>query len=304
MSKRKPSTGAPSVVVYGDVILDIYHYVKRVKKNVETDCGSVYLVDRTESRLGGAGAAAMLAAGLGADVRLYGPLGNDLAADTVRTLCKRSNVDGSGLVGAGKRRTPVKHRHVDTDGDTLLQHRFDLEDCTPYAAPGIPFSGDVLVISDYGKGACGNVQKLIRDTTSKHIIVDPAYMKDWHIYRGATIIKPNYREACDAAKRLGYDCVLEHPGAVASFLAIALGTTIVLTKDSEGFFISHPNGDFLHVPAASADKKDVTGAGDTVAAALAVSISRQDSVYEACRFAAKLAAKQIESIGVIQVSAE
>ena len=285
----------PELTIFGDYLLDEYQTVERIKENPEST-GAVYAIRGREQRAGGAGAVALIGRGLGAACRLIGPIGQDAGAVALCAILEATGASLGLTVEAG-RQTPTKTRHL--ANGKLLPDRFDVEQFQPFHFEEMPRISGTLVISDYGKGACSNVETLIafakQSTTCNRIIVDPAPNVDWRRYIGASIIKANYAECRAAVAMLGYSGI--GPIAIASKLSEKLHCEIVLTKDREGMYLS--NG--AHIPAMPATVVDVCGAGDTVTAAIAISLEQRLTLEFACRYAAKAAAKQIESIGVCQV---
>lgn len=283
------------LTVFGDCLLDNYVTVERVKNNPEST-GAVYAVRGKEQRAGGAGAVAMIGRGLGAACRLIGPIGQDSGAVALRAILEAAGV-AIGLTVEEGRQTPTKTRHILYG--RLLPDRFDVEQFQPFRFMDFARIQGTLIIADYGKGACSNIERVIafaKQSNVERIIVDPAPNTDWRRYAGADIIKANFNE-CVAAATLLCDKTFYRPSTVAEFLAERLRCRIVLTKDREGIFLD--NG--THIEAYPANVVDVCGAGDTVTAALAIGLSQRLSLEFACRYAAKAAASQIESIGVCQV---
>lgn len=283
----------PQITVYGDLILDEYIDVERVKDNPEAG-GAVYRIQGRRFKAGGAGAVASVSSGLDACCRLVAPIGDDYYGSALQGILERNRVSLA-LLPQPLRLTPLKTRHVCRG--RLLPDRFDIEGPTEFVAPDFFIDG-ALIIADYAKGACSNPQSIIRNAIARQcqlIIVDPSPVADWRSYQGAHIIKANFSECRNASKMLGGPII--HANEIANFLATRLDCRVVLTKDSDGIYL---NGG-LNVPATFANKVDVCGAGDTVTAAIAVSMSSGKSIYYACQFAADMAARQIESIGVCQV---
>jgi D-beta-D-heptose 7-phosphate kinase/D-beta-D-heptose 1-phosphate adenosyltransferase len=291
--------------VYGDCILDAYTSVTRSKRSPEGQ-GSVYAVGGTIYRPGGAAAVATLARGLGCDVRLWGPVGVDPSSDILASLLSKAGVI-TRLDPLKSRLTPLKTRHV-CEG-SLLPDRFDCERIQSYSAQPFDY-GRMLIISDYDKGACIGVRRMIQEATlhGGTVIVDPAKFANWSRYKGCTIIKPNFAEGCIAAKSLGYDCIKQDKQSIATFLSLKMDCIVVLSCSDKGLYVAQEGNFVQHIPAIPVVVKDVTGAGDTCAAALAcelfdktLSNKDYDNLISACEVAVEKAALQVSLIGVCNV---
>lgn len=164
---------------------------------------------------------------------------------------------------------------------------------------------DALLISDYGKGVCTRsvLRRVIRAARLRGlpIVVDPALGADYKCYRGATIIKPNRREA-----ELAFGRPIRSPDD-----ALSAGRTIcrrhgfgaaVITLDQEGLSLATADGLCRHWSVSAREVCDVTGAGDTVLAMLGVCLADGQPLVEACRLANLAAAMQVERMGVAAIS--
>ncbi len=162
--------------------------------------------------------------------------------------------------------------------------------------------GDMVLISDYGKGVC--TRSLLRSLVNRAhdvnvpILVDPARSRDWSDYGRVTLIKANWAEAMEA---VGNHDV--RPLTLARRLSDERNCHVVVTLGRYGLVCAERSGYCWYWPAESVDSKDVCGAGDTVLAAMAVALAAGQSMWEASRFTVQAAARQVSSIGITTISA-
>lgn len=281
------------VTVIGDLMLDRYWHCEAAKLNPEVP-GVVWRYERTSSSLGGAAAVAGILAGMGATVAVVGRVGRDLEggelASELEQVCDSVSINREG-------RTTTKQRMI--VGGQLLGNRFDFE------SPG-PQPGDVqaieagtwhraVIVSDYGKGFISRESWLVaRDYwAGRFVLVDPACGRSFDEYAGASCVKMNALEA----HRL---CGLE-PEAAAELLARRHDLAVIVTDGPRGMWFCE-GGRKLYQPAAAAVRmRDVTGAGDTVAAAIAAARAEGLDWPQCLDRAARLAARQVEQLGVAPV---
>lgn len=296
-AKRKPH-----ITVVGDLILDRYLIGDATKLNPEMP-GVVIRVDKEDDRLGGAAAVAMLAAGFGARVTLAGVVGDDEPGDRLRELLDAHGIESH--LWVDRRPTTWKQRIV-TRGQ-LRPDRCDREVTTPVNdraekfLAGVPL-GDILLISDYGKGVCTrglleSLGNLARDARIR-ILVDPSRSRNWADYGRVSLIKANWIETTEAAS-----CGNLRPLALARKLSDIHNCHVVVTLGRHGMVCAERSGATWHLPATPTEVRDVCGAGDTVLAALAVEIVTGKSLREACHAAMGAAGRQVGAVGVLAVAA-
>jgi D-beta-D-heptose 7-phosphate kinase/D-beta-D-heptose 1-phosphate adenosyltransferase len=135
--------------------------------------------------------------------------------------------------------------------------------------------------------------------SKKKIIIDPK-PQNVHLYRGAFLVKPNASEACQMT---GKDCVTEEGvTAAGKGLVLQFGSHVILTRGRQGVSLFERAGDVTHIPTAATEVFDVTGAGDTVTAALALSIAAGATLKEACIIANTAAGIKVGKTGTATVS--
>jgi D-beta-D-heptose 7-phosphate kinase/D-beta-D-heptose 1-phosphate adenosyltransferase len=278
----------------GDVMLDHFVYGDVVRISPEAPI-PVLSVDHDQSMLGGAGNVVRNLTSLGAKVVFVTVTGDDEAAGVIeRLLASLPNCE-SHVIRDSRRRTTVKTRYL-SHGQQLL--RVDAENASPLAAEVFEdvigrFQGclsgvDVVLLSDYAKGVLSGAysQCLIaagRDAV-KSVYVDPKG-RDFQRYRGATLIKPNLKELSEATRLpVSNDADVEK---AARRLIDDCGTPAVLvTRGASGMMLVRENEPAASFRSRAREVYDVSGAGDTVAATLALSaaagFSMEDSVEVAC----------------------
>lgn len=284
----------PHILVIGDAMLDTYLYgeVSRVSPEAPIP---VVCPAREEDRPGGAANVACNAALLGAEVTVLFPLGSD---DQARRLMDRLQVYGvnvkcvlrdSGqhtinkirLVGNGQQIARIDRNDrylLEADAENALMARF---------REALP-TQNVVILSDYGKGTCTErvCREVIRMSSdaNKPVIVDPKGT-DWEKYRGAFVITPNMKELNLFAGQsiLNDDAAIEdaHQGVYHR-----LGIRYLLLTRSERGMSLLDDRTALHISTQAREVNDVSGAGDTVVAALAVKLAENTkNIEEAVRFA-------------------
>jgi D-beta-D-heptose 7-phosphate kinase/D-beta-D-heptose 1-phosphate adenosyltransferase len=312
--KRLTDIGKQTILCIGDLMLDnfVYGEVSRISPEAPAP---VIRVSREDVIIGGAGNVARNIASLGARCLFVGVIGDDPAGKMLRSALDRGKSGiTSRLAIDPLRPTTRKLRFVSEHHSTHLL-RADWELAKPvssktegilirHALALLPRAGAV-VLSDYAKGAL--TPRLIRAvidrarTLKKPVIVDPKG-NDFSIYRGATIITPNRKELADATRlAVGTGAEL---AAAASALARAVGSKAVLVTLSEEGMMLHARGvSAVHVPAYSVKVRDVSGAGDTVAAVLAVMLALGADFEAAMRAANAAASVVVGKSGTATVSA-
>lgn len=290
----------PRITVVGDLILDRYLIGDATKLNPEMP-GVVIRVDREDDRLGGAAAVAMIAAGFGAKVTLAGVVGRDEPGARLRQLLDTQGIESH--LWTDERPTTWKQRIVARG--QLRPDRCDREVTTPIGTKAERFLatlpiGDVLLISDYGKGVCtrrllqrlGNLARL----ANVPILVDPARLRNWSDYGAVSLIKANWVEANEAA-----GTPAPGPLALVRSLSDRHECDVVATLGRHGLVCAQRGEPVWYLPASATDLRDVCGAGDTVLAALGLAMVQGDALRTACRFAIAAAGQQVGNLGVATV---
>lgn len=281
------------VLVVGDVMLDEYLTGRVRRVSPEAPVPIVELEARTDTA-GGAGNAASNITGLGGQAVLGALMGGDDNGRRLRTVLKRAGVDLSGAVDDVARPTTTKTRVV--AGQQQIA-RVDVEDTAPI---GVELAAQLLVwfrqacvdahavlLCDYGKGVltpelCTELIGHARGLRLP-VVVDPKGA-DFSKYRGATVITPNVAEVEVATQHVRP--TPPDPVACAQVLVPELGgAAVLLTRGPDGMALFRPGVEPLSVTADTQRVFDVTGAGDTVVAVLALALGAGAGMEAAMRLA-------------------
>jgi D-beta-D-heptose 7-phosphate kinase / D-beta-D-heptose 1-phosphate adenosyltransferase len=301
-----------TVLCIGDVMLDdfVYGEVTRISPEAPTP---VLKVEHNAVEIGGAGNVARNIAALGAQCVFVGLIGDDEAGLVLRHALAKLGSIVPQLVVDGARPTTRKVRFVSEHHSTHLL-RADWETAEPasaesqsaiiaYAEVAIPKAGAV-VLSDYAKGAL--TERVIRAIIDKArrlgrpVIVDPKG-HDYRVYRGATLITPNGKELAAAVHR-PVTTEAEIAGAAAELARLIDSEAVLITRSEEGMSLHVEGRAPVHVPAYPVKVRDVSGAGDTVAAVMAVLLAMKTPYEFAMRAANAAAAVVVGKRGTATVS--
>jgi D-beta-D-heptose 7-phosphate kinase/D-beta-D-heptose 1-phosphate adenosyltransferase len=297
------------VLVVGDVMLDRFIVGKVSRISPEAPVPVVQF--QTEYvRLGGAANVAHNLAALGGHVSLVGLVGADAAAARLREGLAAEGIETEGLIEDPSRPTVEKVRIV-TDRNQQVA-RVDYESDSEVdgeveerlLARISRMSGDakVLLVSDYLKGTVtkalmGSLVKI--KATGAPLIVDPK-ISHLDCYAGASLVTPNRQEAEAATlRRIRSDA--EARLAALDFMARAQCEAVLITRGEAGMWLSS-DGTEGAVPAVAREVADVTGAGDTVVAMLALALAAGATMAEAARLANHAAGVVVGKFGPATVT--
>ncbi len=290
------------LLVVGDVMLDRYWFgeVSRISPEAPVP---VVKVERSEERLGGAANVARNAAALGAVTALLSVVGDDDAGRTIGRLLEDGQIDAA--------------LHVDRDIDTTVKLRvigrqqqllrIDFETAPSHEVLQAKLAdfetrivqSDVVILSDYGKGGLTHIADMIRiaRTHDKPVLVDPKG-DEWGKYAGATVVTPNRSELRAVVGRWSSE---EELAAKAQKLRGELGLeALLVTRSEEGMTLFAD--EIHHQPAQAREVFDVSGAGDTVIATLAVMIAAGADWAESIRVANIAAGIVVGKLGTAVVT--
>jgi D-beta-D-heptose 7-phosphate kinase / D-beta-D-heptose 1-phosphate adenosyltransferase len=281
------------VLVLGDVMLDrfVYGSVERTSPEAPVP---VMTLERTFDMPGGAANVARNAVALGAQVVLLGVVGTDDAAAELRQHLQRESGLAVHFIADAARPTTTKTRYV-ADRQQIL--RTDVELAAPLAEPvvhtllaeftaALP-DADIVVLSDYGKGVLSEEVTgraiAAANSAGRRVLVDPK-SRSFAKYRGATVLTPNQHELQSA---WGHPCVSDEQviEAARSVLAQGICSIVVATRGKQGMSIIPASGEALHIRTVASEVYDVTGAGDTAMAALAVALASGADIVAAAKLA-------------------
>ncbi|MDA9519323.1 D-beta-D-heptose 1-phosphate adenosyltransferase [Bradyrhizobium sp. CCBAU 11434] len=303
-----------TVLCIGDIMLDefVYGEVSRISPEAPTP---VIAAQRSEIHIGGAGNVARNIASLGARCVFVGLVGEDDAGRQLASAMAGYAGIESALVCDPSRPTTRKVRFVSEHFSTHML-RADWEQASAASdevetwlieaiLPQIA-RADIVLLSDYAKGVL--TARVIRHTidaaraAGKPVIVDPKSL-NWAIYRGATLLTPNRKEFAEATRSRA-DTPQSIVDASEDVIRLADCEAILVTQGEHGMTLVPRHGEAVHVPAFPVKVRDVSGAGDTVAAALAVSIAAGADWDTALRIASAAAAVAVGKQGTASVSVD
>jgi D-beta-D-heptose 7-phosphate kinase / D-beta-D-heptose 1-phosphate adenosyltransferase len=301
-----------TVLCVGDLMLDefVYGEVSRISPEAPAP---VMVVQRSETNIGGAGNVARNIASLGARCIFVGLIGEDEAGAKVKAQLAQESLIESVLVCDAARPTTRKVRFVSEHFSTHML-RADWELAQPASAgieeqlidailPLLP-RADIVLLSDYAKGVLtARVIRNVIDAAKKlgrPVIVDPK-SANLAIYRGATLLTPNRKEFAEATRSRA-DSERNIADAAQDAMQLADCEAILVTQSEHGMTLVPRRGEVIHAPAHPVKVRDVSGAGDTVAAVLAVALAARADWETALRMANAAAAVAVGKKGTATVT--
>jgi rfaE bifunctional protein kinase chain/domain len=297
-------------VVVGDVMLDEYVWgsVDRISPEGPVP---VVNVQRRTYMPGGAGNTATNVAALRGEALLLGVVGDDYPGKQLREALNRAGVHTAGVLIDDSRPTTTKTRIV-AHGQHVVRVDAEyrgplsaaLENALLEQAERLLAIADACLLSDYAKGLVS--QRLAADIIAlarkagKPVVVDPkgtSYGK----YRGATVVKPNLREAAQVlgCELNGLPSLLE---AGQRLLRMVESKALLITRGAEGMSLFQAESEPLHIAAEAQAIFDVTGAGDTVASLLAMGLAAGATLEQAARLANQAAGIVVGKVGTVPAS--
>ncbi|MED5530512.1 MAG: bifunctional D-glycero-beta-D-manno-heptose-7-phosphate kinase/D-glycero-beta-D-manno-heptose 1-phosphate adenylyltransferase HldE [Pseudomonadota bacterium] len=304
MKLEMPQFQHARLLVIGDVMLDRYWHGEASRVSPEAPVPVVKVGNR-EDRPGGAGNVALNMAALGSAVRLVGIVGND---ETGLELLSRLNAAGvyCDFLQSADKPTITKLRVIGQHQQLIrldFEQQFEAADIIGLQGKVKSLIGDsqVMVLSDYGKGALQETANLTELGRSKDIpiIVDPKGT-DFAKYRGATLITPNLSE---------FEAVVGYSNNEEEFVNKGLRLVkdlnleaILITRGEHGMTLIRPDSPELHLPARAQEVFDVTGAGDTVISVLAAAMAAGNGLADSTALANLAAGLVVGKLGTAAIS--
>lgn len=262
-------------------------------------------VHEEEGRPGGAGNVALNVAALGGQAGLLGLVGDDPVADQLRERLENSGINCHLL--ADERYPTITKLRVLSRHQQLI--RLDFEDGFPGFDESVLLKRfeqlldeyDLVVLSDYGKGTLANPGKWIECAAKRQIpvLVDPKG-RDFDKYRNAYLITPNMAEFEAVVGECADDQAVESKGQ--KLMERCHLENLLVTRGEQGMSLLGGNQETLHIPTHAQEVFDVTGAGDTVIAALAASLSAGSPLESAVQLANLAAGVAVGKLGTATVS--
>ncbi|MEO7272196.1 MAG: D-glycero-beta-D-manno-heptose-7-phosphate kinase [Vicinamibacterales bacterium] len=300
-----------SILVVGDVMLDHFVYGRVTRISPEAPVPVVQF-ERDEFRLGGAANVAANIVALGGRAAAIGIVGADAEGTRLVEELQRLTVDASGIVPDPARCTTRKLRVVTTRNQQVARVDYEsdaeitgaLEAAIAARIVAQIATADAVLISDYLKGVVSRaVARTCIDAATRRgipVLVDP---KVPHIdyYTGATVVTPNHHEA----EAVTHMRIRTSDEAREGALRVRERTgcqSVLITRGEHGMWLLAPEGE-AELAAEAREVSDVTGAGDTVIAALALGLAAGAPLADAARLANRAAGVVVAKFGPATVSA-
>jgi D-beta-D-heptose 7-phosphate kinase/D-beta-D-heptose 1-phosphate adenosyltransferase len=293
-----------NILVIGDAMVDKF-IVGRVTRISPEAPVPVVAFDHDMYRMGGAANVASNVVALGCQVTLIAVTGRDEAAATLSEACREAGIAPS-LVGDAGRPTTTKTRvvtdrnlqvaRIDYESDVEINGEIEdriIAEITKHAT-----RCSAIIVSDYMKGCVTRrvMQTAVGAGTERGtpVLVDPK-IPHLNYYSGSTIVTPNHHEA-EAATYRRVRSEDEARGAARLFRERAGCRHVLMTRGDQGIWLLS-DGMEGYLPAAAREVADVTGAGDTVIATLAVALASGATLGEAARLANEAAGIVVAKFG-------
>ncbi len=269
------------VLVIGDVMLDAYYWgrVDRISPEAPVP---IFLQEKIEYRMGGAGNVALNVSALGASVFLISMIGKDIEAKEILSIAKKEKVSVKYILTSAKRPTTSKVRimsrhqqmiRLDKEDISFLSEKEEvvlikqIKNCFEQVKP------QVVILQDYNKGVLSKriIEIVILEgkKISAMIAVDPKKNNFFH-YKGVTLFKPNWKETKEAFNMGDMSISLQHLSAIHQALKKKIQHDIsFITLSEKGVYYQYKQKKQI-IPAYIRRVADVSGAGDTVIAVVSL----------------------------------
>ena len=291
------------ILVVGDAMLDRYWFgdVERISPEAPVP---VVRVRAAEERLGGASNVARNIVSLGAQAGLLTVVGDDEAGHCIARLLEASRIRGHlhtdrrltttvkvRVIGRQQQVVRVDFEHA-PEAEVLASHLDEFAALLPHY--------DLVLLSDYGKGGLAHIERMIRlaRAAGRPVLIDPKG-DDYSRYAGATLVTPNRAELREVVGRWRDEADLDRR---AQDLRRQLGLqALLLTRSEEGMTL-YTDAPAWNIPAQAREVYDVSGAGDTVIAVLAVLLGAGRPLREAVELANRAGGIVVGKLGTATVS--
>lgn len=299
-----------NILVFGDYMVDEYIVgdVSRISPEAPVP---VLNIKTREKKIGGAGNVINNIIALGANVKAIGRIGNDENGKFIKKYFSDNNVDSNYLFDESNYHTIIKTRvvsknqqfirldqedKIDISNDIISKINNNLEE--------ILANIDVVVISDYAKGNITgeSIKGIIEFCNKKNIpmIVDPKGNK-YSKYTGVTICTPNLKELSEVSKKKLFDEDDIVDASINLIKELKL-KYLILTRSEDGISLIDNTGNKSDFPALKKEVIDVSGAGDTVVAAISVFMGLKYDMKQICKLANIAASVVVSKFGTSTVS--
>ena len=301
-----------AVLIVGDLMLD-HFLIGRVDRISPEAPVPVVQFDHESFRLGGAANVAHNVAALGGSVEIAGVVGNDAEGTRLLADLRRVGIGTAGVVVDRDRCTTRKLRVVTARNQQVARIDYecdrpvegDLEAALSAKIREAASRADVVLVSDYQKGTIteATARAAIDAAKARQVpsLVDPK-VPHIDLYAGASLVTPNHHEA-EAVTLMRIRNAAEARAAAQRFRERAKCESVLITRGEHGMWLLGPDGEF-DLPAEAREVSDVTGAGDTVIAAIALGLAGGGSLRDAARLANRAAGLAVARFGPVAITAE
>lgn len=296
------------ILVIGDIMADKYLWGEVDRISPEAPIQVVKVKDETLTP-GGAANLANNVVAMGGQAIMIGCIGKDASGKQLTESLKSKKIDCGGIVVNENKQTVTKVRVL---GQNQQLMRLDYEDTT-FVDEKIERSlldnikklikkCDVVVISDYFKGTV--TEKIIKSTIklakqAQKISIADVKAYNFKLYRGIDLVTPNHKEASEMTGITGAsESDIRDMGQIISN---RLGSNVLITRAAEGMSLIKKGSKLLNFPTEAKEVYDVSGAGDTVVAALSLALAADTSYEDAVLIANQAAAIQVSKLGTAAV---
>ena len=305
MHLKLPQFDRARILVVGDVMLDRYWHGASSRISPEAPVPVVNIAD-TEDRPGGAANVALNLAALGCQVSLVGVIGADEAGSILEKALSLPNIQTHLHISVQKP-TVTKLRVISRHQQLLrmdFEDKFKPEDsdAVQQRMARLVDDVDLVIISDYAKGSIQDAPALIQlaNAAGVPVLVDPK-AKNFSCYAGAFMLTPNFHEFEAVVGGCADESELMAKGL--ALIAEQNLSSLLITRGELGMTLVRPGFPELHLPARAREVFDVTGAGDTVIAALAASLAAGEGLPESVAIANLAAGIVVGKLGTASITA-
>ncbi len=300
------------IAVVGDLMLDhfVWGNVRRISPEAPVP---VVDIESESFHLGGAANVALNLASLGINPLLLGVIGKDQMATILRNSLQEWNVADNTVLSEESRRTTVKTRIIAGSQQVVRTDWESREDLTETIEllllqalkEEIP-KARALILSDYAKGTLTpRIIKLaikLAQQSSIPILVDPKSNR-FKLYSGVTVVTPNLAEA-ERFAGVSLQTNQDIEQAAQAILQELGSTAVIITRGEHGMTLLEKGQSPIHIPAVAREVFDVSGAGDTVIATLALALASGSSFNLAVHLANRAAGIVVGKLGTATVKPE
>lgn len=308
-----PRLAGGKVLIIGDLVLD--HYVEGEVERISPEAPvPVVLVDKERHILGGAGNVACNVEALGGEATIIGVCGRDADGDKMGRLLRgagvaahivcdpgRPTIRKTRIIAQNQQVVRVDYERTHTLSDDVLEQIFD------FVRAELPETG-VVIVSDYGKGLVtqefmSRLWKALDGMDQRPpVFVDPK-MRNFDLYKGVDILTPNAKEAFEGSGVHIEDQASTIRAGERIFDKLGCAN-LLITLGPKGMALFEGTEKVSHIPTAAQKVFDVTGAGDTVIAALGLATAVGMRLVEACSIANMAAGVVVGEVGTATATPE